>query len=176
MMTDDSTGTMSVAEALAKAREYDKKHADIPSVSRTLADEVERLQARVAQLEPFEPLKDTARPSRLRLSEAQRIANYNSHKPRFSDSSLYDEVCTACGAKDYAIGKDELSARYCTGVTQCPTCSAGRGGQLRRISVGSVENDLRLCSDYFHTVFPPTCTRESWCKRFPGHPGLCSSA
>lgn len=40
-------------------------------------------------------------------------ANYATHRPRYSDSSLYDEVCQDCGAKDYAIGADELSARPC---------------------------------------------------------------
>jgi len=38
------TNEMSVAEAMAKAREYDKKHEDMPSVSRTLSDEVDRLR------------------------------------------------------------------------------------------------------------------------------------
>lgn len=30
-----------------------------------------------------------------------------------SDSSLYDEVCDDCGARDYTLGLDELSARPC---------------------------------------------------------------
>lgn len=36
---------MSVAEAMAKAREYADKDKDMPSVSRTLAAEIVRLQA-----------------------------------------------------------------------------------------------------------------------------------
>lgn len=48
-MTTDST--MSVAEALAKADQHADTHADVPSVSRTLAAEVRRLSDRVAELE-----------------------------------------------------------------------------------------------------------------------------
>jgi hypothetical protein len=48
------------------------------------------------------------------ISRQQRAANYQTHKPRYSDSSLYDEVCTVCGARDYCIGPDELSDRPCT--------------------------------------------------------------
>lgn len=48
------------------------------------------------------------------LTGAQRTANYKTHKPRVSDSSLYDEVCTVCGARDFSIGPDELSDRPCT--------------------------------------------------------------
>ena len=40
-------------------------------------------------------------------------ANYLTHEPRFSDSSLYDEVCVICGAKDYVPGEDELSKYSC---------------------------------------------------------------
>ena len=36
--------SMSVNEAMRLARIYDEKHKDIPSVSRTLADEIERLE------------------------------------------------------------------------------------------------------------------------------------
>jgi hypothetical protein len=49
------------------------------------------------------------------LSMVQCMENYRTHKPRYSDSSLYDEVCTVCGAKDYTIGCDELSDRPCPG-------------------------------------------------------------
>jgi hypothetical protein len=45
----------------------------------------------------------------------QRRANYATHKIRVSDSSLYDEVCTECGARDYTADVDELSENSCTG-------------------------------------------------------------
>jgi hypothetical protein len=47
------------------------------------------------------------------MTHEQRAANYQTHKPRYSDSSLYDAICTVCGAKDYASGPDELSDRPC---------------------------------------------------------------
>jgi hypothetical protein len=39
--------------------------------------------------------------------------NYATHKARWSDSSLYDEVCTVCGARDWCPGEDELSKFSC---------------------------------------------------------------
>lgn len=48
------------------------------------------------------------------LTEAQADVNYATHRPRYSDSSLYDEICQHCGAKDYAGGVDELSQRPCS--------------------------------------------------------------
>lgn len=58
------------------------------------------------------PVPETPAP----LTGPQRNANYKSHEARSSDSSIFDEVCTVCGAKDYAIGPDELSDRPCTAV------------------------------------------------------------
>lgn len=78
---------------------------------RALLQYVVQLKAHV----PFEPLKDTARPSRIKLTDEQRVANYNSHKPRSSDASTFDEICELCGAKDWTSGRDELSARPCSG-------------------------------------------------------------
>lgn len=40
--------------------------------------------------------------------------NYMTHSVRWSDSSLYDEMCTVCGARDFAPGQDELSLFSCT--------------------------------------------------------------
>lgn len=48
--------------------------------------------------------------------QAKRRENYASHTPRYSDSSLYDEVCTTCGARDFTCGNDELGDRPCTRV------------------------------------------------------------
>jgi hypothetical protein len=44
------------------------------------------------------------------------VANYQTHRIRVSDSSLYDEICMDCGAKDFTAGEDELSARPCTAL------------------------------------------------------------
>jgi hypothetical protein len=47
-------------------------------------------------------------------AEIQRwAANYLTHNPRFSDSSLYDEVCTICGARDLILGEDQLTKFSC---------------------------------------------------------------
>lgn len=58
-----------------------------------------------------------------KLEQRIRSKNYKSHKTRTSDSSLYDEICTICGARDYTIGPDELSNNPCPGrstVTKIP--------------------------------------------------------
>ena len=52
------------------------------------------------------------------LTQQQKDVNDATHRPRYSDSSLYDEICTDCGAKDFAIGGDELSERPCPVATK----------------------------------------------------------
>jgi hypothetical protein len=47
------------------------------------------------------------------LTPERRQMNYATHTPRISDSSLYDEVCTTCGAKDLVPGENELETRPC---------------------------------------------------------------
>lgn len=47
------------------------------------------------------------------LTKEQRNENYKTHTPRYSDSSVYTEICTICGARDYTCGPDELSERPC---------------------------------------------------------------
>lgn len=42
---------MPIEEAIAKARQYAAEHKDKPSVSRTLVQEIDRLRARVDDLE-----------------------------------------------------------------------------------------------------------------------------
>lgn len=42
-----------------------------------------------------------------RLSKEEIKANYKTHVTRFSDSSVYDEVCVNCGATD-ASGDERL--------------------------------------------------------------------
>jgi hypothetical protein len=42
------------------------------------------------------------------------MSHYKTHRTRVSDSSLYDEICMDCGARDFTMGEDELSARPCT--------------------------------------------------------------
>jgi hypothetical protein len=44
----------------------------------------------------------------------RRMANSATHRTRYSDSSLYDEVCTVCGARDWTMGEDEIGDRPCT--------------------------------------------------------------
>jgi hypothetical protein len=53
-----------------------------------------------------------------------KAANYASHKSRSSDSSLYDEVCDDCGARDYTAGPDELSAAPCSAPETACTCDS----------------------------------------------------
>ena len=48
------------------------------------------------------------------LTREQRQANSATHKTRYSDSSLYDEVCTVCGARDWTMGPDEIGDRPCS--------------------------------------------------------------
>lgn len=46
---------------------------------------------------------------------APEVSNYLTHKGRrMSDSSLFDEICDDCGARDYSSGPDELTERACT--------------------------------------------------------------
>ena len=53
-MTEQRTANqMSVAEAMRLARQYDERHADTPSVSRTLADEIERLERAVKEMAAY---------------------------------------------------------------------------------------------------------------------------
>src|SRR6266404_7203653 len=52
------------------------------------------------------------------LTKEQRQANSATHKTRYSDSSLYDEVCTVCGARDFSIGPDEIGNAPCPGHTR----------------------------------------------------------
>lgn len=54
--------------------------------------------------------------ARRTLTSEQRAANYATHQPRTSGSSLFDEECTVCGAKDYATGPNELTDRPCPGT------------------------------------------------------------
>lgn len=49
------------------------------------------------------------------LEKQRRNKNAATHKTRMSDSSLYDEVCTVCGARDYSSGPDEIGDRPCSG-------------------------------------------------------------
>jgi hypothetical protein len=51
------------------------------------------------------------------LTREQRQANAATHKTRVSDSSLYDEVCTACGARDWTMGPDDIGDAPCKGST-----------------------------------------------------------
>jgi len=65
------------------------------------------------------------------LTDEQRAANYLTHKGRYSDSSLYDEVCTRCGARDFVMGPDELSERPCPQAdTQCLSPSSPSADHL----------------------------------------------
>jgi cytochrome c5 len=48
------------------------------------------------------------------LTREQRQANAATHKTRVSDSSLYDEICTVCGARDWTMGPDEIGDRPCS--------------------------------------------------------------
>lgn len=50
------------------------------------------------------------------LTKEQKKANYATHKTRYSDSSLYDEVCEVCGATDY-VGSFKLN-QPCPGKRQ----------------------------------------------------------
>jgi len=69
------------------------------------------------------------------LTKEQRQANAATHKTRYSDSSLYDEVCTVCGARDWSLGTDEI------GDEPCP----GPASNWRRI----VEKYVPLIGQYF---------------------------
>lgn len=44
---------------------------------------------------------------------ADRQENHDSHRTRFSDSSLYDEVCEDCGARNNTPGVDETVVFSC---------------------------------------------------------------
>lgn len=48
--------------------------------------------------------------------EETRKVNRGTHKPRSSDSSFYDQICSICGAKDWTAGVDEMEQRPCTGA------------------------------------------------------------
>ena len=53
------------------------------------------------------------------ISIRQEIENYNSHDTRLSDSSLYDEVCKRCGARDSATnGLGDLAKNSCPNETE----------------------------------------------------------
>lgn len=52
------------------------------------------------------------------LTKEQRLANAKTHTTRPSDSSIYDEICTLCGARDFTMGPDEISERPCSLNTQ----------------------------------------------------------
>jgi hypothetical protein len=62
------------------------------------------------------------------LSVLQRRRNYQSHaRKRASDSSLFDEICDDCLARDFTIGPDELSDRACTGPRSPASGGADHG-------------------------------------------------
>lgn len=49
------------------------------------------------------------------LTREQRSDNAATHKTRISDSSVFDEICTICGARDYTLGPDEIGDAPCSG-------------------------------------------------------------
>jgi hypothetical protein len=48
------------------------------------------------------------------LDSGRRQANYQTHRPRWSDARSHDEFCIDCGAKNYLGGVDELSTQPCS--------------------------------------------------------------
>lgn len=46
-----------------------------------------------------------------------KLSGYATHKTRYSDSSLYDEVCTVCGARDLYGDMTDLD-RTCPGYSE----------------------------------------------------------
>jgi len=61
-----------------------------------------------------------------------RQANAATHQTRMSDSSLYDEVCVVCGARDFTIGPDEIGDAPCPGPPVTVEWLVARG--YRRVS------------------------------------------
>jgi hypothetical protein len=55
--------------------------------------------------------------------EKYGAADENGHVTRFSDSSLYDEVCVLCGAQDYMAGFGDGGARL---KRACPSDEGGQ--------------------------------------------------
>lgn len=101
-----------------------------------------------------ELLDDLAR-AYVEAAVSEGLANYASHTTRSSDSSLYDEVCTVCGAKDYAGGKDELSERPCRGgprwdpPRKWDSCPAGEASAEQDMSE-SAKRALVIFDDHGH--------------------------
>lgn len=71
----------------------------------------------------------------------QRHANYATHTPRISDSSLYDEVCTTCGAKDLILGENQLETQPC----RPPSIPAVR---VYTVTTPALTGRVVLASDY----------------------------